>query len=679
MALLRASLTWCRRSLGWSNSTRSWLERGSALNVLASALVLWGLGFWLGARPLTLVVLWSAWIVSVAVLVRSGYLQLFGPVLFYDMIRTARRNRYAMLRFLYACFLLLILFSVHSGQHPVRGNDRQQASRLASDYFEWFIFVQLVAVGLLTPAYVGGAVSEEKERHTLEFILATDLRSQEIILSKLGSRLANLTLFLLTGLPILSLLQFLGGIDPNLVLMGFAATGLTMLGLASVSLVYSVLMRRPRDAIGLTYLFGIAYLAGATTLYVFHRMPSSPAWMNTPLWFGASPPTVRDLTIVLNAGNPLILMVEVKEAGRAGTLATTLPTLLRNYATFQLVLSGLCLGFSILRLRPVGLKQTVGREIKSRDSRRSRPPVGEMPMVWKELLDGRQRLGWAGWLTFIPLAALTMGIGLYICSDLLLLHLGDLMSGGWLYRSNAWNGNGRITEEINAWARISGTGVACFTFLWTAVRASTSISGERDKQTLDALITTQLESDAILGAKLYGSLLGIRVGLLWLAAILALACLTGGLHPLALPLVLGAWLLYACFFSMVGLWFSMVCTTSTKATVTTVMVSLFLGAGHWMIWLCLGPLLFFSHGGTDSPAEFLMKFQTGMTPPAVMALFMFSYRDLGHDFGRNHYGELLAYCMLGAVLWSAACFALWYGLLVPRFRAIMRREPGLPD
>ena len=100
-----------------------------------------------------------------------------------------------------------------------------------------------LAVALLTPAYVAGAIADEKDRKTLEFLLATDLRSREIVLSKLASRLANLTLFVLTGLPILSLIQFLGGVDPNLVLAGFAVTALTMAGLGGLSILNSTTSR----------------------------------------------------------------------------------------------------------------------------------------------------------------------------------------------------------------------------------------------------------------------------------------------------------------------------------------------------------------------------------------------------------------------------------------------------
>src|SRR5438105_13980589 len=95
-------------------------------------------------------------------------------------------------------------------------------------------------VALVAPGYTAGAIAEEKDRRTLEAVLATDLRNREIVLSKLVVRLANLTLMLLTGLPIWALLQFLGGIDPDLVLAGFLATGVTMASLASLSILNSV-------------------------------------------------------------------------------------------------------------------------------------------------------------------------------------------------------------------------------------------------------------------------------------------------------------------------------------------------------------------------------------------------------------------------------------------------------
>src|SRR5262249_52424347 len=127
-------------------------------------------------------------------------------------------------------------------------------------FFYIFSVTQAVLVVLLTPAYVAGAIAEDKERRTIEFLFATDLHSREIVFGKLAARVGNLVLFLFTGLPVLSLIQFFGGIDPAILLSVFAATGVTMLSLAGVGILNSSLRRRARDAIALTYLVAIGYI-----------------------------------------------------------------------------------------------------------------------------------------------------------------------------------------------------------------------------------------------------------------------------------------------------------------------------------------------------------------------------------------------------------------------------------
>ena len=225
MSKLRSLKSWLRRSFSWSNSVQSWQERLTTIGLIGVAAALW----YYGGRFTTTIqsILWGVLVLLAAVLLRRGWLKLFGPMLFYDMVTISRRGRYVLMRTLYSLLLFCFLFGIF-----LRHLDRYgglahyaSASRIAQDYFEAFMVVQLIAVLLLTPAYVAGSIADEKTRRTLEFILATDLRNREIVLSKLGSRLANLTVFILTGLPILSFLQFLGGVDPNLVLAGFVGNG----------------------------------------------------------------------------------------------------------------------------------------------------------------------------------------------------------------------------------------------------------------------------------------------------------------------------------------------------------------------------------------------------------------------------------------------------------------------
>src|SRR2546423_7124021 len=79
---------WLRRNVAWSNSLQSWQERIGITLVLAGAALLG----WLG-RELPLgrqIALWGLLLLTLAALARRGWLRLFGPVFFYDLVRAAR-------------------------------------------------------------------------------------------------------------------------------------------------------------------------------------------------------------------------------------------------------------------------------------------------------------------------------------------------------------------------------------------------------------------------------------------------------------------------------------------------------------------------------------------------------------------------------------------------------------
>ncbi len=140
--------------------------------------------------------------------------------------------------------------------------------------------------------------------------------------------MANLTLFILTGLPILGLIQFLGGVDPTLVITGFVTTGMTMLGLAGLSILNSVLFKRPRDAIAITYLYLVSYIGLGLVGFAFQKSPLS-GYMGFPIWFGEGAPTFSDLITLLNTGN---IMVAIIQVGIGGSIVA--PRWLKNTLLF---------------------------------------------------------------------------------------------------------------------------------------------------------------------------------------------------------------------------------------------------------------------------------------------------------------------------------------------------------
>jgi len=202
-------------------------------------------------------------------------LYLFGPVLRYDLVRTARRTRYFVMRFFFALILFLTLYVFY---HSMLGSVQAERAKRQTliDFAEFFanayLIIQYLLVLLLTPSYVGSAISEEKERRTLEFLFATDLRSSEIIFGKLASRVGNILMFLLAGLPVLAFIQFFGGIDPDLLMAGFGATLATVLSISAVSLYCSVHAKYSREGIVRSYLMVIGYFLFGVILCIIFQM-----------------------------------------------------------------------------------------------------------------------------------------------------------------------------------------------------------------------------------------------------------------------------------------------------------------------------------------------------------------------------------------------------------------------
>ena len=255
-------------------------------------------------------------------------------------------------------FLWFVLLQYSERTYLEYGN---RMAAMAEAFFTTFMTVQFVLAVFLTPAYVASAITEEKERKTLEFLLATDLASREIVLGKLASRLGNLGLLLLAGLPVLSAVQFLGGVQPELLLAGFAATALTVAGLAGISVLASVYTRRSRDAIMLTYLTAITYFA-ACGIALF--LQTTGYFSTTPLLPGG--PSAADCLHALLIGNPFYALGLVFERD------TQSLSFLPSYAVFYVVLTAATLGLAMLRLRPV----CAARGQRGQKDARGSKPIG---------------------------------------------------------------------------------------------------------------------------------------------------------------------------------------------------------------------------------------------------------------------------------------------------------------
>jgi ABC-type transport system involved in multi-copper enzyme maturation permease subunit len=654
-----------RVAAGWP----LWRERLIGLAFLGAGLVLC-----LVTSRLTVVqqgALWAVLLLALALVMRLGWLPLFGPVLASDLIRTTRRGRYALLRGVYAVGLLLFILALYRVQPALDRTGWTGAggmARFAETFCYTFLAVQFLAVVALTPAYAAGAIAEEKDRKTLEFLLATDVRDREIVLGKMASRVANLTLLVLTGLPILSLTQLWGGVDLGLLLAAFAATGLTLLSLASVSLLTSAYSRKAREAVVLAYLTAAGYVGLSVLAHLLNFFPRVVALPLTP---GASPYTVKDLVDLFGAGNTGLAVLGLREDLQGGlTLQEALPARLSAYAAFHLLVAAVCTGWAVLRLRPLALLDGVVKatpRVKGRWWRfRWRPRPGRRALLWKEVwAEPGLSFNWFGKAILLLIVLASFVPAVWLAGALLLQHA---QHGTGL---SDWQAFG---ESVNAWVRVVGTLVACLTLLGVAVRAASSVSGERDRATFDSLLTAPVESSDLLFAKWLGSILSVRWAWLWLCLVWVLGSATGGLYGPTVPWLVLAWAVYAGFLAVLGLWFSMTCRTTLRATVGTLLTAAVLGVGHWYLWLvfCM-PLRL-----REETFAWLVRFQMyGLTPPLALAWLAFRGDAVESGVigtsGEDPIGALV--CLVGGlVMWTAAGYFLWRRA-VRRFRVLTGRVP----
>ncbi len=630
-----------------------------------------------------------------AVALRRLWLPLFGPVLFYDLVRSARRGRTSLLRSLYAVALLLMLFLFYASWAgslwdvwSVQGVHPNQVAAFAEQFFHYFITVQFVVVALLTPALTAGALAEEKDRGTLEYLFTTDLCSHEIVLGKLASRLAVVLLLALTGLPVLSLLLILGGVDPNQVLGGFVATGVTLLSLACLSIFNSAYVRKPVTAILLTYLEVVAYLGGSILLTMTMNDPGK-----------------RNLGDALierfGTGNVWLRLEELDAlSGPGGMTGRVVWTVVGTYAAFHVAVATVALVLAVVPLRAWVKRQASARGRRSfvlALTQRRLPRVSGRPMVWKEVYaEPTFRFNRTG----MVVTATFVSICLILCTFVMIA----LFVLGW--------DTGTLAQRMNLGARTVGTFLALLLLLGVAVRAAGCFSNERDRQTLVSLLSTPLANRDILWGKWLGSVLCVRKMGCYLACIWLACTLTGGLHFLALPLLVAAWVVYALFLASLGLWFSLVSRNTLRATACTIATLLGVCIGPWFLaFVCslvfsavvrpptYGPANYGGGGYAGYPSRSSPtspwsvagpELLSVLSPPSSLYFLAFTYEDLdrprwsvgayqGHNWDAEGVEVTDVWARLAAVVFSLLFYALAALLLwrrsLARFALVTGRMP----
>jgi ABC-type transport system involved in multi-copper enzyme maturation permease subunit len=544
-----------------------------------------------------------------ALLLRRWKISLLGPVFRLEMLRSSRHVRAFSLRCAYALILLLILYLVYASWFGWDGRSRSRVTRVfgingmarfAGEFASTFLWVQLAAALVLTPILTAGAITEERGRRTFDFLLLTHLHDREIVLGKLLARLSHVALILVAGLPLLGAVQLLGGVDPNLVLVAFAGTLAMMFSVGSIAVLSSVQSHNTIQAIVETYSVTGGYLM--TSMCCLAPIP----WLGWLRWFGD--------------GNPVLVIArEYGNVGRSIPPLGLLESALRFLAFHALIGAFFCwqatrqLRRALDRpsrklLRVLREEQKEGSKGKSRvaEPEVKRPPLwpenADNLLWWKERFHEGMRPLRGGQILVLSLAIAVTG-----CITTLPLHLISLGS------ERAWN-----REFLTYWTRWIGTILSGIFLLGVvALNAARSVSRERSRRTLDSLLATPLDNATILRAKAFACIVAVRVGWIVLGWFWLAALVSGGLHVLALPLLVAGWFLFAVLAAEIGVWCSLASRNTLRATIFTLAILAGISAGPPLLGLAWD--VFAPAFGWPERSLFVAAMTTyGASPPMIL-------------------------------------------------------------
>ncbi|HET6572591.1 MAG TPA: ABC transporter permease subunit [Fimbriiglobus sp.] len=558
-----------------------------------------------------------------------------GPLFWYELVALARRGQQPRLRALLVGLLLVGLFVTYlrefRGQElaGLTGGARlDQSARFAGAFLNAFLIAQLLAVILITPAVVGGAITEEKEHGTLDYLRSSLLTNREIVLGKFAARLAFVGGVLLAGVPVLALTSLFGGVDVWVVLAGYTITAVTAVSLGAFSLWMGVVRDTLRDALVWVYAVTVGLTAfgsccGCVPGVAATSPPSALGWMLIHPQAIPSEPLFW-----VNVGVFTLLH------GMAAVLFTALAVARVRSALPRKPLT------------PVRRRPRVARTLEPEEDyippvprvRRAFlvPRLGDAdPLVWKErYFSGRLSAAEGGALSGCGISALSI-VGFILGMVLFFTALQEVNRGRW------------IGGALNPVTRLAVTGATMLLGLALGVRASGSVARERQKRTLDGLFSLPVGRAELLRAKWVAPLLWAKWALWATAVVGVVALLLGGVHPLGFAATAVQVVGWLAFTNTLGLWLSVGCRTATRATVYFLV---------WVLALWIGPLVaapLFAAVGDKTDAVLAFSLPVGLWGG------LFSWREFVEDAVEWPFQSAavlagLGYAVGAGLLWRAA-------------------------
>jgi ABC-type transport system involved in multi-copper enzyme maturation permease subunit len=173
------------------------------------------------------------------------------PVLQRELLVNLRMPRAFVLLLIYQLLLAMLVIAAWPSEKQL---DLSTDSGEAQQLVNLFFLGQYVLASLMAPSFAAGAITGEKERKTYEMLLASPLRPGAIVLGKIVASLAHLAVLIFASLPIVMLCLPLGGISPFEVMAAYLGLIVSVITFGAISIACSSYFKRTAASLVVSYL-----------------------------------------------------------------------------------------------------------------------------------------------------------------------------------------------------------------------------------------------------------------------------------------------------------------------------------------------------------------------------------------------------------------------------------------
>jgi len=409
---------------------------------------------------------------------------LAGPIFAREALTAPRRLRHYLLRSGYVAFLLVLIYTIRQAtigfQDTLFSGDIAAFSSLV---FGILALLQLTLGMFFATLFTAANIAQEKDRRTLILLLMTDMRSRELTYGKLFASLLIVGVLIAASLPVFCALRLLGGITWEQVFWVEAIAASTALAAGTWGCLVAFWRQKTFQTLAISVLGVVLFLAVVEGLTGLLGAESSVG-----RWIAMASP-YRALFSVLNPLSSTTSGVVQVSALESVALLLSLALALSLFTVARLRVwnPSQALRHSVTALSVLKSGTDVNTD-KAVTERKQHRAVWDNPVTWKEIVTR----GYGRKIVFIKLA--------YILLALLIGY--TVIAAG--------SRSGALILGMVSPGAAAFLAIGVISLLLINAQAVTSISTERDSNTLDILLATDINAREFMTGKILGAIWNVK-------------------------------------------------------------------------------------------------------------------------------------------------------------------------